>query len=67
LIFLAGDIFHDLLDPAIEDPAQVIDGGGIQRSVLAKFIDGGAGYPVVFDQGVGGFTGSAQRIPERSV
>ena len=67
LIILAGNILYDPFHRTAEDPAQVIDGGGVYRLVLSQLIDGGAGDPVVFDEGIGGFSALLQLFPERTV
>lgn len=55
---------QDRVHVTVENTAQVVDGGRIQRFVFAQLVDGGAGNVVVFDQGVGGFAGIAQGIPK---
>ena len=67
LIFVGGDIFHDGFHRAGEDAAEVVDGGGIEGLVSAQLVDGGAGDPVIFDQGIGGLRRIAQGIPKGSV
>ena len=67
LVIAAGDIDQNVLDFAVQDTAQVVECGGIQRLVFAEFVDGGAGNPVVFNQGIGGFVGFAQCGPEGCV
>lgn len=67
LVLVRGDIGHDVLHVAVEDPAEVVDGGGVQGLVLAELVQGGAGDMVVFDEGVGGLGGCFQRLPEGGV
>ena len=67
LIILAGNILYDPFHRTAEDPAQVIDGGGVYRLVLSQLIDGGAGNVMVLDQRVGGFPGRPECIPERLI
>ena len=59
LIVFRGDIFHHVLHPAVENAAQIVDGGRVQRLILAQFIQRGAGDAVVLDEGVGGFAAAA--------
>ena len=40
LILFRGDILHDLLDPAVQDPAQIVDGGRGQGLVPAQLVQG---------------------------
>lgn len=51
----------------MQNPAEVIDGGGVQGFILAQFVNGGAGNVVVFDEGVGRFPGFFQGLPEGGV
>jgi len=67
LIFLAGNILHDMLNTAVQDAAEVIDGGGIQGFILAELIQGGTGNAVILGKGVGGFTGCPEGDPEGCV
>lgn len=53
-----------MLHIAVQDAAEVVDGGGVQGLVFAELVDGGAGEVVVLDQGVGGLAGCAERFPE---
>ena len=62
-----GDVGHDVLHIAVQDAAEVVDGGGVQGLVFTEFVDGGAGEVVVLDQGVGGLAGCAERFPEGGV
>jgi hypothetical protein len=48
LILIAGDIFHDLRYGTAQNPAQVIDGGGVQRLVVSQFVQGGTGNAMIF-------------------
>ena len=45
----AGAVDYDVLYPTIENAAQIIDSGGIDRLVVPQLINGGAGDAVVFD------------------
>jgi hypothetical protein len=63
-IILAGNVFHDLRYGAVQNPAQVIDGGGVHGLILSQLVYGGAGKTVVLDQGIGGFLGGTERFPE---
>lgn len=56
-----------MLHIAVQDAAEVVDGGGVQGLVLTELVDGGAGEVVVLDQGVGGLAGCAERFPEGGV
>ena len=47
LVFVAGNILHDLLHPAGKNPAEVIDGGRIERPVFPQLVNGGTGDVVV--------------------
>ena len=67
MIFLAWNILHNFFHPALQNPAQVIDGGGVERLVFPQLVDGGAGDAVVLDEGVGRFGGSSECGPKRCV
>jgi hypothetical protein len=67
LIFPTGDIGQDILHPAVQDPAEVIDGRGGNGLVFAELVDGRAGNTVVFDEGVGGFRRAPQGFPKTIV
>jgi hypothetical protein len=67
LIVFIWNILHHLSDGAVEDAAQVIDGGAVHRLVFSQLVDGGAGNVVIFDQRVGGFLGIPKRLPKRSL
>ena len=41
-----------MLHIAVQDAAEVVDGGGVQGLVFTEFVDGGAGEVVVLDHGV---------------
>ena len=46
LIRFGRDINQDILNPAVQDPAQIIEGGRVHRFVFPELVDGGAGYVV---------------------
>ncbi len=56
-----------MLHIAVQDAAEVVDGGGVQGLVFTELVDGGAGEVVVLDQSVGGLAGCAERFPEGGV
>lgn len=64
LIVFTWNILHHLGDGAVEDAAQVIDGGAVHRLVLPQLVNGGAGNVVVFDQCVGGLLRSPEGVPK---
>ena len=39
LILVGGRVPHDLLDWALQDPAEIIDGRGVERLVFPQLID----------------------------
>ena len=67
LIVLGGDVGHHIGNIAIQDPAQVVDGGDVNGLVFAELIDGGAGNAMVFDQRIGGLLRVPQRLPKRCI
>lgn len=67
LIGVAGDIFQNMLHPASQNAAEIVDGGGGDGLVFAELIDGGAGDMMIFDEGIGGFVGISDGLPEGSV
>lgn len=67
LIGFRGDIAEDLLDGAVEDAAQIVEGGSAQRFVLPQPVDGGGGNVMILDEGIGGFSGFLQRLPKGGV
>ena len=67
LVILRGCIGHDVLHGTMQNPAEVIDGGGVQGFILPQFVDGGAGNVVVLDEGIGGFFRPLQGLPKRRI
>ena len=57
LIIITRNILHDILNAAIQDDAQVVDGGCIKRLVLTELVDRGAGNVVILDERIGGLGG----------
>lgn len=53
LVGIAGDVFENVFNPAVQDSAQVIERCGCDGFVVAQLVDGGAGKPMVFDQRIG--------------
>lgn len=47
-------IFHDILYLTMENDAQIIDGGCVERLVFPELIDGGAGNVMILYEGIGG-------------
>ena len=62
MICVTGNIFHQILNPAIQNSSQVIEGRGGHGLVLPELIGGGAVKMVVLDQGVGRFLRVLQRF-----
>ena len=54
LDFCRRDIFHDILYLTMENDAQIIDGGCVERLVFPDLIDGGAGNVMILYEGIGG-------------
>lgn len=48
----------------MQNPAQVIEGGGSQWLVIAEFIDCGTGNMMILNKGIGGLIGAFERRPE---
>ena len=67
LIAVRRDIAQDLLYITMQNPAKVIQCGCIQRLVFSQFINGGTGYVVLGDEGIGAFSGRTQCFPKRIV
>jgi hypothetical protein len=67
LVVFAGDVGHNLIHLAIQDPTQVVDRGSGQGFVVAELVNGGAGNAVVFDERIGGFAGAAKCIPKWTI
>ena len=64
MIRFARNVGQDILHPAVQDAAEVIDGRGGDRLVPSELVDGGAGNTVIFDEGVGGFRRAPQGFPK---
>ena len=60
-------IAHHFLDVAVENPAKVIDCGGVDGFIIAQAVDGGAGNVVLVDECVCGFLRFLQGPPERLI
>ena len=67
MILFARNVGQDILHPAVQDAAEVIDGRGGDRLVFAELVNGGAGNAVIIDEGVGGFRRAAQGFPKTIV
>lgn len=67
LIFFRRPILHDILNAAIQDDAQVVDGGCIQRLVLTQLVNCGTGNVVILDERIGRLGRLLQRCPESIV
>lgn len=50
LILVGRNEFHNTLNRAIQHPAKIVDGRGVERLVLPQFINGRAGNMVLIDQ-----------------
>lgn len=64
LIIIRLHIFHDIFHAAFKDDAEIVDGGCVQRLVLAKLVDRGAGDVVILDERIGRLGRLSQRCPE---
>ena len=67
VIFGRGDIFHYGFNSAVENAAQIVDGGGIQRFVFSELVYGWAGNAIILYKGVGGFSWIFESFPKRSI
>ncbi len=50
LILVGGRVPHDLLDRTLQDPAEIVDGRGVERLVFPQLIDRRAGDMVLVNQ-----------------
>ena len=60
---IVGNVLHDILDPAMEDVAQTVDGVGLNIFVLAEAVKLGAVDVVVGVQGILGYAALLHRFP----
>jgi hypothetical protein len=60
---IVGNVFHDILDPAMEDVAQAVDGVGLHVFILAEPVKLGAVDVVVGVQGILGYAALLHRFP----
>lgn len=49
LVCIGRYIIKDISDIAVEDAAEVVDGGGIHRFIFAEFVNCGTGNVMVID------------------
>lgn len=67
LVCAGGNVLGDIFNPAFQNTAEIVEGGGGQGSVLSKLVNGGTGNVVSVDERVGRLGGAGEGLPEGCV
>ena len=67
LVCIRRNIFGYILNAAVENPAEIIKGGGIQGFIFSQFIYGCTGYVMLSNKRVCRLRGFVQGFPEWTI